>query len=271
MKANREARQRGDAYEQFSNAVDLPMTFIGLAWLPILIVPLVTRLHGSVASSFDLVDYVIWALFVFEYLAKLLLAPNRWQFFKTHILDLVVVSVPFLRPLRVLRLLRTFTVLARSTTRLREILTTKGLHYVLLVATVVVFAGAGLELSFEAHAGGSNPHAIHSYGDALWWAVVTVTTVGYGDHYPVTAGGRGVAVVLMLVGIAIIGLVTASVATFFIGEKTDPVREELVAMRGELAAIRAMLSSGAASSLRDEYGAELVLDDVSRQQGADGT
>jgi voltage-gated potassium channel len=249
---------QADAYERFSSAVELPLTVVGLAWLPILIVPLVTKLHGSVASTFDLIDYVVWALFLFEYVVKLVLAPDHWGYVKTHVLDLLVVAIPFFRPLRVLRLLRSVTVLARSTTRLKAMVTHRGLHYVLLIAALMVFAGAGLELSFEAQARGSN---IHSYGDALWWAIVTVTTVGYGDRYPVTAGGRGVAVVLMLVGIAVIGLVTASVASFFIEEKTDPVHEELTAMRAELVAIRALLSNATTP-----FGARGLVNDAPRAQ-----
>ena len=82
--------------------------------------------------------------------------------------------------------------------RARSLFTHRGLHFVLLAVLVIVFVLAAFEFGFEQNAHGSN---IHNYGDALWWAIVTVTTVGYGDKYPVTAGGRGVAVVLMLVGI----------------------------------------------------------------------
>ena len=69
---------------------------------------------------------------------------------------------------------------------------------------------SGLVLSFEAHAKGAN---IHTFGQALWWAMVTLTTVGYGDKYPITPGGQGVAVILMLVGIGLLGVLTASVAS----------------------------------------------------------
>ena len=87
----------------------------------------------------------------------------------------------------------------------------KGLHFVLLAVILIVFAGAGAELAFEVHQPGSN---IHDFGDAIWWAVVTVTTVGYGDRYPVGTAGRGVALVLMLVGIGLGGAVTATVASY---------------------------------------------------------
>lgn len=89
---------------------------------------------------------------------------------------------------------------------------------------IVVFVLAGLELAFEHNAPGSN---IHNYGDALWWAIVTVTTVGYGDKYPVSAGGRGVAVILMLVGIGLIGVLTATVASYFVEEKSDQEKADL--------------------------------------------
>ena len=115
-------------------------------------------------------------------------------------------------------------------------LTHHNLHFVLLSVAVIIFAAAGLEVAFEIHARGSN---IHGFADALWWAVVTVTTVGYGDKFPVTALGRGVAVVLMLVGIGLIGVLTATVASFFVSEKAD---EEQAALNQRLDRIEAMLA-----------------------------
>jgi voltage-gated potassium channel len=116
------------------------------------------------------------------------------------------------------------------------LLTHHNLHFVLLSVAVIVFAAAGLEVAFEVHAKGST---IHGFADALWWAVVTVTTVGYGDKFPVTAAGRGVAVVLMLVAIGLIGVLTATVASFFVGEKAD---EEQAALDQRLDRIEAMLA-----------------------------
>src|ERR1039458_3871867 len=135
-----------------------------------------------------------------------------------------------LRPLRALRLLRILNlgrvgvVLANALRRSKQLMTHRGIHFVLLAVVLIVFACAGLILSFETHAKGSN---IHSFADALWWAVVTVTTVGYGDRYPVTAGGRGIAVVLMLVGIGLIGVLTATVTSFFVENQADASTAEL--------------------------------------------
>jgi voltage-gated potassium channel len=235
--------RNSDAYDRFSAAVDGPLMVISIAWLPILIVPLATHLRGSTARAFDLIDYVVWALFAIEYLSKLYLAPSRKRFFTTHLLDLAIVVLPFLRPIRVLRVLRFLragTTFTRSTARLRAAFVSHGLHFVLLFAAIVVFACAGIVLGVERNAAGSN---IHNFADALWWAIVTVTTVGYGDRFPVTEAGRGVAVLLMLVGIGLIGVITANVASFFVDEKTDKVQLELVEVRAQLERIEGLLAA----------------------------
>ena len=130
------------------------------------------------------------------------------------------------RLLRVLNLARVAVVLVNALRRTKGLFTHRGLHFALLAVVVVVFACSALVLSFEAHANGSN---IHNFGDALWWAIVTVTTIGYGDKYPVSAGGRGVATVLMLVGIGLIGVLTATVASYFVEQSADEDRAEMVA------------------------------------------
>lgn len=247
MADERQRAERQDAYDRFASAVELPLTIIGIAWLPVLVIPLVVHTHGSVAEALDLVDYLVWAIFLFEYVVKLVLAPYRWKFVKTHVLDLMIVVLPLFRPLRALRSLRSVTVMLRSATRVRAILTHHGLHFVLLVVAMAVFAGAGIEMSVESNASGSN---IHNYGEALWWAMTTVTTVGYGDHFPVSAAGKGIALVLILIGVGTIGLITASVASFFIEEKSNPLEADVVAIREELAVIRELLSHLANATTR---------------------
>jgi voltage-gated potassium channel len=216
-----------DAYDRFCALLEVPMTVLALLWLPVIVIPAVTHVSASVGRTLDAVDYLVWAAFVVEYLIRLYLAPSRWRFFRTNLIDLVIIAVPVFRPLRVLRLLRfarTGLTLAEVLDRARSLLTHRGLHFVLLSVLAIILVGAALELGFENHARGAN---IHSYGDALWWAIVTVTTVGYGDKYPVTAAGRGVAVVLMLTGIGLVGVLSASIASYFVGQQSGQDMTEL--------------------------------------------
>jgi voltage-gated potassium channel len=219
-----------DAYQRFGAITEVPMTVLALLWLPVLIVPIATHLSASSENTLDDIDYAVWAVFVVEYLIKLYLAPSRWAFFRGHLIDLLVIAVPVFRPLRALRLLRLLRLtragltLAELLRRAKSLLTHRGLHLVLLAVLVIVLISAALEYGFEHNAPGSN---IHSYGDALWWAVVTVTTVGYGDRYPVTAAGRGVAVVLMLTGIGLVGVLSATIASYFVGQESSQDMTEL--------------------------------------------
>ena len=145
-----------------------------------------------------------------------------------------------------LELARVGVVLTNALKRTRETLTHRGLHFVLFAVAGIVITCSGVELAFEQHTRGST---IHNFGDALWWATVTVTTVGYGDKYPASVGGRGVAVVLMLVGIGLIGVLTATVASYFVEEKAEQERTEL---HERLDRIEAMLAQALAQ--HDEPG-----------------
>jgi len=117
-----------------------------------------------------------------------------------------------LRPLRLLRLLALARVLNRSAS---GSLVGKVTTYVFGVAVMTVGLGAIAVLDAEQEADGAN---ITTFGDALWWSTTTVTTVGYGDRFPVTTQGRLIAVALMLVGIAVVGTVTGSVAAWMVGQ-----------------------------------------------------
>ena len=155
-----------------------------------------------------------------------------------------MVAVPVLRPLRLaqalrlVRLARVMIVLGNSLRRARATFTHHALRFVLLAVVAIVFAAAGLELVFEQHSTG--PTAIHNFGDALWWAVVTVTTVGYGDKVPMTGGGKWVATALMFTGIGLVGTLTATIAAFFVQEQQS---DELADVKAQLAEIRELLVS----------------------------
>lgn len=92
---------------------------------------------------------------------------------------------------------------------------------VTMITSAIVVAASAATWLIERRAEGSN---ITNYPDALWWAMETITTVGYGDHHPVTTGGRFVASGLMIIGLALVGVITATVVTWFFAE-LDVVRE----------------------------------------------
>lgn len=244
-------KDRQQAFERFSRMVDGPMMVLALTMIPIIVIPVVFELPARLDAAFLAVDYLTWAAFAVEYLIKLYLAPDRWRFFKGNIPDLIIVVVPMLRPLRVLRATRLLRLL--RLTRLiafavegvheaRSILRRRGLSWVLLVGVALDLVAAALVLTFERDMPNGN---IHSYPDALWWAVTTVTTVGYGDRFPMSPAGRGVAVVLMVSGIALFGVITASIAAYFVeqkgqqedqdlGDRLDQVLERLDAIEAKL-------------------------------------
>lgn len=160
----------------------------------------------------------IWGVFVVEYLVRLGRASRRRRFVADNLPDLIaVLPLDFLRVARVLRLvrflrvLRGMEVLWRVSATGRGILRTNGVAYALVIALSLVLLGGAVIRSVEP--------AIGSYGDGVWWGLVTMTTVGYGDIAPKSTAGRVTATVLMLVGIGVLGLVTASMATYFLGHR----------------------------------------------------
>jgi voltage-gated potassium channel len=240
--------QRSDeALQAFERRTALPMLLLALLIIPLLVIPLVVELSPRVETTFVTLDWTIWAVFAGEYLIRLYLAPRKWLFVRHNVLDLVVVIVPFLRPLRVARSARalrfvragrTVIMLARSAKILRAVLTRHKLHYVLLVTLLVTAAAAVLVRELEKNAEGAN---IQSLDDAVWWALTTITTVGYGDRFPVTPAGRGVAVLLMILGVGLFGLLAASLASFFIQRDEEQANDPLDEIRADLAEIKRRL------------------------------
>ena len=168
------------------------------------------NLKSDAATPAEIVMNIVWALFAVDYLVSLYLAKPRGRWFITHLHELLIVALPFLRPLRLLRLIALISVLQRSVgTALRGRVTI----YVVSASTLLVFVAGLAVLDAEQNSSGAN---ITNFGDAIWWAFVTITTVGYGDFYPVTLLGRLIAVGLMVSGIALLGTVTATFASWFV-------------------------------------------------------
>ncbi|MHA7987180.1 potassium channel family protein [Rathayibacter sp. CAU 1779] len=150
----------------------------------------------------------VWAIFVVDYVGRLLLSPHKWSFVRHNVPDLLGALLPVFRPFRALRELRRIRYFRQRTgAAVRARLVASAVTFVVLWVYVI----AVTEVLVERGAKGAT---IVSLGDALYWAVVTIATVGYGDMVPVTTMGRTLAVALMLSGIIIVGVTTATVVSY---------------------------------------------------------
>jgi voltage-gated potassium channel len=226
--------------------VDWPLTglavaFLGLyAWLV-----LDTTLDPDLRVAIDWVLTGIWLLFGLDYVVRISLAHNRWKFVGAHLLDLAILLLPMFRPLRALRVITVISVLNRQ---LRDDARGRIAIYVGATVVLVGFVAALAVLEAERNAPDAS---ITTFGEAVWWTITTVSTVGYGDRYPVTVEGRMVAATLMVAGIALLGVVTASIATWFVenlrraqsevSEEVEEVSEDVEATRSQLAEVLAEL------------------------------
>ena len=184
----------------------------------------------------SVVIYAVWASFAVDYSVRLLLSERRWYFVRHNIPDLLSVALPVLRPLRLLRLVALIRVLnRRATTSLQG----QVALYVTSATVLILVMTSLAALEAERGQAGAN---IESVGQALWWSVTTMTTVGYGDYYPVTTQGRFVAVGLMVGGIALIGVVTASIASWLIAQVRGAENDAQTALNREIATMQERLA-----------------------------
>ena len=214
---------RNDLVDHIERVTKYPMALLGMAWLVIGIVVVTADVNGSASIVLVGTLFALWAILLAEYLVRLVITPDRRGYLRRRWVEPATVAVPPLQGWRLVGIEKMTLLVRESELRVEAILRHHSLFRVLIAATATLFLGAWLVLLFEENAKGSN---IHTYPDALWWAIVTVTTVGYGDRYPATEGGRAVAVILMLLGIGLIGVLTATVASLFVKEHTDASKEE---------------------------------------------
>lgn len=213
----------------------------GILFLIAYAVQILAEPRGVIADVCEATLYVTWGAFLIDYVVRLAIAENRWRWFYRHIVDLTIVILPMLRPLRLMRFLAILALIQRGAgtmLRGRVVVYTVG-------ATILTVVIAGLAVYDAEHTTGN----IDSFGDALWWAFVTITTVGYGDYYPVTITGRMVAVGLMIGGIALIGVVTATLASWIVErvsdaaskQKPSATEEHVETLRREISELKEMV------------------------------
>ena len=167
----------------------------------------ISPVHKSIIDS---VQWICWLAFALDLVYGIWTAENKRTYLKKHPLEVASVLLPFLRPLRLMRVI-SFGGLA-----LQKVAVGRQFAITLKVAISAVFISyvAAIQITIsERSVEGSN---IKNFGDGIWWAITTVTTVGYRDRFPTTTEGRLLAVMLMIVGISLVGVITASVAAWFV-------------------------------------------------------
>ncbi len=220
--------------ERWDRVVQLPLTFASILFVGAYAWPIIdTGLARSLVLLCSAVVWVTWGLLMADLVVRLMLSGDRWRFLRRHPVDVAMVAIPLLRPLQLLRL---FTLLKALNRYAGSSLRGRVGLYVIGSMGLIVFIGALAVL--DAERGGRGP--IQSFNDALWWALSTVATVGYGDVYPVTIEGRAVAVGLMFFGIGVLGVVTGSFASWLVErvEYIDEIEQGVSATSADVAALR---------------------------------
>jgi voltage-gated potassium channel len=194
------------------------LTFLALVFLITFSYPAFEpNISSTTQSNLDLLQWIIWGAFALDLLIGLVTATNRKQFIIKHPLDIAAVLLPFLRPLRLLRVISFGGLALQKVAIGRQFAITVKVF----IASIFIAYISAVQITISERAiEGSN---IKNFGDGIWWAITTVTTVGYGDRYPTSAEGKFLAVGLMVVGISLMGVITASVAAWFVkmGDKNE--------------------------------------------------
>jgi len=192
------------------------LTVLALVYLAAFSYPaFVSEISIATQGRLEIFQWSTWVLFFLDLVIGIWTSSDKKSYLKSHPLEILSVALPFLRPLRILRVVSFGALVIQKIAVGKQLaITFKVFLFSILIAYV-----AAIQITItERDVPTSN---IKSFGDGLWWAVTTVTTVGYGDKFPTTSMGRVLAVGLMLVGISLMGVITASVAAWFVKMSQD--------------------------------------------------
>lgn len=226
-------RAKDEAWERRSSWL---LAVVAIAYLAAYTFHVLVRPHGAEPRLIVVATWLTWGLFVADYAVRLALAADRPRWVLRHLFDLMILALPLLGPLRLLRALILFGALQKSlghAVRGRIVVyTVTGVGLLIYVASLGVYAQER----------GQPGATINSFGNALWWSITTVTSVGYGDLYPVTVPGRLIAVSLMIGGISLLGVVTGSLASWIVQRVAEEEQADTASASCAVHELRAEIS-----------------------------
>jgi voltage-gated potassium channel len=243
-------KERYRLLKQLDHMLELPMMVLGIAWLVLLVIELIWGLNDNLLAAVD----VIWFIFIVDFVVKFILAPRKIKYLKKNVLTLISLIVPALRLARFAQVLRfgrgiSFVKVIGSMNRgLRSIHHTmqrRAVGYVVVVTAMVVFTGAAGMYALE-----KDTLGFQNYWDSLWYTAMLTTSIG-SQYWPTSAEGRLLSFILALYGLGILGYVSATLASLFIGqdaqnkkaplagaEQLEELHKEIKALREELRPIQ---------------------------------
>lgn len=187
----------------------IPLAVLALVYLTLYAFEVLADMEPALLFDLVLVNDIIWGVFALDFVIRLVIAHDKLRFLRRNVVELISLILPFFRAFRMFRVIVAIGFL----TRVAQSLQGRINLYLGLILPLLVFT-CSLGVYDAEH---RDPSAnITSFGDAIWWAFVTITTIGYGDYYPVTFEGRAIAVVLMLSGLALVSIITISIGSWFL-------------------------------------------------------
>lgn len=195
----------------FSRIWSTSLTILALAFLVAFSWPAFEANPSEQTSSIlNGIQWLSWIAFAIDLVIGLFRAEDKKDFIRRHPLEILAVALPMLRPLRIVRVISFGSMVFEKVAIGRSL----GILIRLLVITLFLGYISAIQITLiEREQSGAN---ILNFWDGLWWAFTTITTVGYGDKYPISGEGRILAVFLMVLGISLLGVVTATIAAWFV-------------------------------------------------------
>jgi voltage-gated potassium channel len=215
---------------KLENMFEIPMIIFGLLVIPVLYIQM-TSTNPTLRLFAYIIDILIWLAFVIEFVTLISVTKDKKQYVKTNWLNLaiIVLSPPLplkafkgfegLRIIRVLRVLRVFVVLSRGTKGFKKFYAKNSFNYIIYLTVILIFICGFIFSIFEKG---------KSLFDGIWWAIETVSTVGYGDIAPITTGGRAIGIILIFLGIGFMSMLTAAISAYFVEKDSNREMKQIL-------------------------------------------